>query len=402
MPFKPLQNKHVILGVTGGIAAYKSAMLTSQLVRAGATVDVILTEAAQRFITPLTFQALTHRRVYTDIFYLPPNESAPHVALASEADLLIIAPATANTIAKITNGLSDNLLIAIAIATDAPVLIAPAMETHMWQHPATQINITTSNKWGINVIGPATGRLASGVIGEGRMTEPDEIFDTACHILSKHGDMAGKRVLVTAGGTREDIDPVRYLTNHSTGRMGYAVAKAARNRGAYVTLISTAFCPTLAGVKLIPVTSAYEMNKEVLENLMHVDALIMAAAVADYRPEHVSSHKIKKEASLFMLALERTEDILQGIYNQRHVAKWPKCVVGFAAESEHLQENALAKIKKKGLDFIVANDITRHDSGFATDTNKVMIIGADGTIADLPTMTKTEVAHIIWDVVFAK
>jgi phosphopantothenoylcysteine decarboxylase/phosphopantothenate--cysteine ligase len=251
MAIKVLHNKRIILGVTGGIAVYKAATVCSRLVQAGAIVDVIMTDAAQKFITPLTFQALTHRPVYTDMWKIPEGENIPHIALADGTDLLLIAPTTANTIGKLANGLADNLLTAVALATPAPVLIAPAMETDMWQHPATRLNMDKLREWGVAVVGPATGRLASGAAGPGRMEEPDEIVSMARLVLGKQGDLAGRKVVVTGGGTREALDPVRYLTNHSSGKMGAAIATVARDRGADVTLITTTMFPGLAGINTV-------------------------------------------------------------------------------------------------------------------------------------------------------
>lgn len=394
---KYLQNKRIVLGITGGIAAYKSASLTSKLVQGGALVDVVMTEAAQKFVTPLTFQALTHRRVYTNLFELPSDENIPHIALADQADLLLIAPATANTLAKIANGLANNLLTAIALATPTPILVAPAMETDMWEHPATQANMARLTEWGTHVVGPAEGRLASGAMGRGRMVEPELILDTIRYLLAKTGDMAGKRVVITAGGTREPLDPVRYITNRSTGRMGYALAETARDRGAQIILISTANLPLLTGVELVSVNTAAEMKEAVLTYITKTDALVMAAAVADYRPANLAQHKIKKSDDDLTLPLARTDDILQAVAAQRSKVGWPKCVVGFAAETGDLLKNAAEKIARKNLDFIVANDVSRSDAGFAVDTNQVTILNADGSVKHLPLMSKIEVAEQVWD-----
>ncbi len=393
-----LQHKRIVLGITGGIAAYKSATIASRLVQAGALVDVVMTNSAQKFITPLTFQSLTHRRAYTSLFEFPAEGTIPHIDLAHSADLLLIAPATANTIAKMAHGIADNLLTAIALATDRPILVAPAMETDMWQHPATQENMLRLQKWGVAVVGPAEGRLASGRMGQGRMVEPEEIVDMARLMLAKGGDLAGLRVVVTAGGTREALDPVRYITNHSSGRMGHALAEAARDRGADVVLISTAALPDLHGVTRIAVDSAQEMKDTVLAAAQSADALVMAAAVADYRPVQCALHKIKKaDNNDLVLPLTRTDDILLAVDAQRRQLGRPRCVVGFAAETENLLKNAAAKLKRKGLDWIAANDVTRPDAGFAVDTNQVTLLGADGSITTLPLLSKLEVAHEIWD-----
>jgi phosphopantothenoylcysteine decarboxylase/phosphopantothenate--cysteine ligase len=400
---KVLQNKHIILGVTGGIAAYKTAMICSRLVQGGALVDVVMTEAAQEFITPLTFQALTHRPVHTDMFDIAARQSIPHVALADVADLLLIAPATANTIAKLANGLADNLLTAIALATPAPLLLAPAMETDMWQHPATQANVERLRAWGVNVVGPAEGRLASGAMGPGRMVEPEEVVSMARVVLGRSGDLAEQRVVVTAGGTREAIDPVRFVSNHSSGKMGYALAEVARDRGAAVTLITTVSRPNLFGVEVIQVDSAEQMLEAVLTATREADLLVMAAAVADFRPKSAVEQKIKKETHTEELTLEmvRTLDILVEVANQKSAGYGPRITVGFAAETEDVLANAQSKLKRKKLDLIVANDVSAADAGFAVDTNRVTLLAADGTIEELPLMSKIEVAEVIFDAVKA-
>ncbi|MDM8530145.1 bifunctional phosphopantothenoylcysteine decarboxylase/phosphopantothenate--cysteine ligase CoaBC [Anaerolineales bacterium HSG25] len=401
-----LAHKHIILGITGGIAAYKAATLCSRLVQAGATVDVVMTEAAQQFITPLTFQALTHRRIYHDIFDIPDGENIPHISLADQADLLIIAPATTNTLAKLANGLADNLLTTIALATPAPILVAPAMETDMWQHPATQSNMAKLEQWGVTLAGPAEGRLASGAVGRGRMVEPEEILDMARLRLAQAGDLAGCNLVVTAGGTRETIDPVRFISNHSTGKMGYAIAHAARDRGAKVTLISTASLSVPIGVALIPVDSAQQMRDAVMDVVRLADVLIMSAAVADFRPATVAEQKIKKKAdsSIGMsIDLVRTPDILADVATYKNQMAQngdvvcPKVTIGFAAESENLLTNAEGKLKRKNLDMIAANNISASDAGFGVDTNRVTLLMADGKKEELPLMSKRSVAEIILD-----
>jgi phosphopantothenoylcysteine decarboxylase/phosphopantothenate--cysteine ligase len=392
-----LHGKRIVLGVTGGIAAYKAADLTSRLVKAGAVVDVIMTEAATKFVTPLTFQALTHRPVALDMWALLRDTDIAHVSLAHAADLLIIAPATANTLAKLAQGLADNLLTSTALDTRAPLLLAPAMEAGMWLHPATQANVALLRQRGAYFIGPAEGRLASGGVGPGRMAEPAEIVEEARRIIGLSGDLAGLRILVTAGGTREALDPVRFVGNRSSGKMGYAVAVAARDRGAQVTLISApTSLPAPAGVTLVTVESAQEMHDAVMARLTDCDALVMAAAVADYRPERAEAHKIKKGSAGLMLALERTPDILLDVAGQRATSGRPRVVVGFAAETDDLLVNAREKLERKRLDLIVANDVTAPDSGFGTDTNRVVLIDAAGSEA-LPLLTKDEVAERILD-----
>jgi len=382
-----LKDKSVVLGVTGGIAAYKAAALCSRLVKAGAVVDVILTEAACEFVSPLTFQALTHRPVVTGMFSLLAETEIGHVSLARRADLLIIAPATANTIAKLAAGLADNMLTTTALATEAAILLAPAMESHMWSNPITQQNLARlSSLRDVVQVGPGQGRLASGASGIGRMAEPDEILDAARWVLAREGLLAGKRILVTAGGTRESLDPIRFLGNRSSGKMGYALARAARDRGAQVTLISTVHNRVPFGALLVQVESAAEMRDAVLEAMHEVDALLMAAAVADYRPAVTAEQKIKKGRQDMALNLERTPDILAEVAGLR---REDQVVVGFAAETENLLANAHQKLERKRLDLIVAND-ARQAMGAAT--NQVTLVGAGGEIDELPLLSKDEVA----------
>lgn len=402
-----LKDKHILLGVTGGIAAYKAVHIASRLTQAGATVDVIMTEAAVRFVAPLTFQAVTRRAVHTDMFELPPHQEPdaspgelqiPHIGLAKSADLLIIAPATANTLARLAHGQADNLLTAIAMATRAPLLMAPAMESDMWTHLATQANVATLVDRGATLVGPAAGHLASGEAGVGRMSEPEEILEMARVVLARSGDWAGRRVVVSAGGTREALDPVRFLSNRSTGRMGYALAVAARDRGAEVTLVTapTALPDPLA-MEVVHVESAEEMREAILAAAEGADVLAMAAAVADYRPLERSSHKIKKEDDRLVLKLVRTADILAEVAQLRAGGRGPKVTIGFAAETRDLLDNARAKLERKRLDLIVANDVSATDAGFAVDTNRVTLLWADGTVEALPLMSKRDVAHVIWD-----
>jgi len=390
-----LKGKQIVLGVTGGIAAYKAADLCSRLVKVGADVHVVMTDAATQFVSPLTFQALTHRPVSVDMFALLRDTDITHVSLGHSADLLIVAPATANTLAKLSLGLADNLLTTTALATRSPILIAPAMETGMWENRVTQAHAATLRDRGVHVIGPAEGRLASGAVGAGRMVEPAEIVEEARRILGQTGDLAGLRLVVSAGGTRESLDPVRYIGNRSSGKMGYALARAARDRGANVILVSA---PTSLdaprGVSLLVVESAQQMHDAVMAQLAGCDALIMAAAVADYRPDEVSNQKIKKGAGRWVLNLERTPDILDTVSERREQIGRPLILVGFAAETENLLVNAEGKLKRKGLDLIVANDITATGSGFGVDTNQVVLLdGVDSTA--LPLLSKEEVAHLI-------
>lgn len=402
-PVKVLAGKRIVLGVAGGIAAYKSATVCSRLVQAGAVIDVVMTAGAQKFMTPLTFQALTHRTVYTNMFDIPDGENIPHIVLANAADLLLIAPATANTLAKLANGLAGDLLSAIALATPAPLLLAPAMETDMWQHPATQANVQKLLAWGATLVGPAQGRLASGEMGWGRMTEPEEIVEMAQVTLGRSGDLAGRRVVVTAGGTREAIDPVRFISNRASGKMGYAIATTARNRGAEVTLISAATQPAPLGIAIIPVTSAEEMLDAVLTTSQEADILVMAAAVADFRPVQMAQQKIKKQGSNqgMTIELSRTADILAEVAKQKEAGHGPQVTVGFAAETEDLVRNAQGKLERKRLDMIVANDVSAADAGFAVDTNRVTLLSKDGAVKELPLMSKLEVAEAIFDAVLA-
>jgi phosphopantothenoylcysteine decarboxylase/phosphopantothenate--cysteine ligase len=403
MTIRVLRDRRILLGVTGGVAAYKTAFLASRLTQARAIVDVVMTEAATRFVAPLTFQAVTRRAAYTDMFELPAEGSSgdvqiPHIALAKSADLLLIAPATGNTLAKLAHGLADNLLTAIALATPAPLLITPAMESDMWAHPATQANVATLRERGATFVGPAAGHLASGAEGVGRMSEPDEVLEMARVVLGRDGDLAGRRVVVSAGGTREAIDPVRFISNHSSGKMGYALALAARDRGARVTLVAGPTClADPVGVETAQAESALDMRDAVLSACDGADALVMAAAVADYRPIQTAAQKIKKADDQLTLQLSRTPDILAEVARLREAGRGPKVTVGFAAETEDLLANAREKLQRKRLDLIAANDVSATDAGFAVDTNRVTLLTADGSIESLPLMSKEEVAHEIWD-----
>jgi phosphopantothenoylcysteine decarboxylase/phosphopantothenate--cysteine ligase len=395
-----LKDKSVVLGITGGIAAYKAAALCSHLVKAGAIVDVVLTEAAREFIAPLTFQALTQRPIVIEMFTLLPGSAEPgrtraeisHVSLAKRADLLVIAPATANTIAKLAAGLADNMLTTTALATRAPILLAPAMESQMWLNPVTQANVARlCELLGVSLVGPGEGRLASGASGVGRMAEPEEILDAARWVLGRRGPLTGRKILVTAGGTREPWDPIRFLGNRSSGRMGYALAHAARDRGGQVTLVSTSGKPAPFGVDLLAVETAVEMRDAVLRALAGADLLLMAAAVADYRPAAAAGQKVKKGKEGLSLSLVRTPDILAEVAKVRRAGQ---VVVGFAAETENLVENARDKLQRKRLDLIVAND-ARQAMGAAT--NQVMLVGVDGSVEELPLLPKAEVASRIVD-----
>lgn len=395
-----LSGKRIILGISGGIAAYKSVTLASRFTQANALVDVIMTHSAAKFVAPVTFQAITQRDVATDTFEFWHDAGRlriGHVALAHAADLFIIAPATAHTIARLALGLSDDLLSITALSYKGPMLLAPAMETNMWTHPATMGNVQTLRAWGIDFIGPAEGRLASGEVGEGRVAEPEEIFEVACKVLGRGGPLDGLRVVITAGGTREPIDPVRFMGNHSTGKMGVALARAARDLGADTILVHAplAVHPP-GGVILVPVHTAQQMYAAVMEHLPQTDVLIGAAAVADYRPTTSADTKLKKMPGQQIISLERTPDILKAVGEQRGPDRQrPQLVIGFAAETNDLEVNAQGKLEGKNLDLIVLNDVAAPHSGFAVDTNKVILFERNGNREDWPLMSKEEVAQAI-------
>jgi phosphopantothenoylcysteine decarboxylase/phosphopantothenate--cysteine ligase len=391
-----LVGKRVILGVTGSIAAYKAADLASKLTQAGAQVDVILTSAAEKFITPLTFQSVTGRRAYIDADLWGNEAHVLHVGLGHTVDLLIIAPCTANTLAKLAHGSADSLLTITALASNCPLLIAPAMDGGMFDHAATQENLDTLRKRGAIIVGPAEGHLASGLSGPGRMLEPMEILGHARIALGQKGPLADKKVVVTAGGTQEPLDPVRVLTNRSSGKQGYALAQAALDAGAEVTLITTPVALTApVGARIVNVETAKQMLDCVVTESADSDALIMAAAVADFRPKNQAKDKIKKEGGVPQIELEATEDILKTVSSQRRRESRKIVIVGFAAESRDLLENATTKLQSKGLDFIAANDISAADAGFAVETNRVTLLFADGRKEMLPLMSKSEVAETI-------
>jgi len=386
-----LSNKTIVLGITGSIAAYKAAAIASQLTQAGAKVNVIMTKEAIQFISPVTLRAITGRPAVTEMFDLASEFSIEHVSLAEAADIVVIAPATANIIAKLAAGIADDMLCCTVLATKAPVFIAPAMETNMYNNRVTQDNLSKLKARNFVIIGPATGWLASGKEGRGRLADINDIIDSIRQVLGRDGDLAGKHIVVTAGGTHEPIDPVRYLSNRSSGKMGYALAEAARDRGAKVTLVTApASLPEPAGVDVVKVSTAQEMLRAVEKVTPQADALVMAAAVADYRPTKAAKDKIKKGETGLTVKLECTPDILGSV-------KGNFIKVGFAAESSNLVENAKQKLKQKGLNFIVANDITANDSGFGADTNRVTIIDRKGKIDSLPLLAKREVAERVLD-----
>lgn len=389
-----LSNKHILLGVTGSIAAYKAADLASKLTQAGAKVDVILTGAGEKFVTPLTYQSVTGRKAYTDKDLWGDEAHVMHISLGKTADLLVIAPCTADTMAKLAHGIADNLLTVTALAATCPILIAPAMDGGMFDHPATQENLKTLQTRGVLVAGPAAGHLASGMSGVGRMLEPMDILGHIRMALGKNGKLAGKKVVITAGGTQEAIDPVRVITNHSSGKQGYALAQAALDAGAEVTLITTptALTPPI-GADVVNVKSVQDM----LDALLHekADALIMAAAGADFRPVNVAKDKLKKRDGIPQIQLEAAPDILKTLSSQSGEKKRFNVTVGFAAESRDLLANASEKLRSKGLDLIAANDISANDAGFAVETNRITLLFANGTQESLPLMSKSEVAEKI-------
>jgi phosphopantothenoylcysteine decarboxylase/phosphopantothenate--cysteine ligase len=385
-----LQGKTIVLGISGGIAAYKAADLTSKLTQAGAKVRVIMTESAVKFVAPLTFQTLSRHHVFVDTFEEKDASVVSHIDLADSADLFVIAPATANVIAKLALGMGDDMLSTTLLATMAPILIAPAMNVHMYGNPAVQQNMQTLRSRGIQFIEPGVGQLACGYVGKGRLAEPLEIVAEIEGHFANGQPWRGRRVLVTAGGTVERIDPVRYITNDSSGKMGYLLAEEASRLGAQVTLVSAPTAlPAPEGIELVRVQSAQDMLEAVLSRLEQTDVIFKAAAVADYRPALKAEQKIKKSAETLTLELVKNQDILKEI----GARKQTQFVVGFAAETEKLDEYALDKLKRKNCDLLVANDVSQEGAGFGTDTNIVKIFDSGGLVESLPMMSKTEVAR---------
>ena len=390
-----LKDKTVVIGVSGGIAVYKTLDVVSRLRKLGVNVNVIMTKSATEFVTPLSFQSLSQNYVVCDMFEDPKTWDVEHISLAKRADVFLIAPATANVIGKIANGIADDMLTTTVMATKAKVLIAPAMNTNMYENPILQRNINTLKELGYNFVEPESGRLACGDTGKGKLASPETIVDEVVKLLSKGQDLKGKSIIVTAGPTVESIDPMRYITNRSTGKMGYSIAKEAIERGADVTLITgpTNVTPPQNLKKLVKIESAKDMYEAVLANLDENDVVIKSAAVADYKPKNYSNKKIKKSDDDLVIELDRNKDIAQEIGKIKN----NKILVGFAAETNDLIENASLKIKKKNLDFIVANDLTKEGAGFGVDTNIVKIIDKEGNITEYPKMKKEEVANIILD-----
>ena len=388
----PLDGKTVVLGVTGSIAAYKAADLASKLVQAGASVDVIMTTAATEFVGVSTFEALTHRPVTTGLWQAHTELSIDHVALALRADCVLIAPATANTVAKLALGIADDPLTATVLATGAPVIVAPAMDADMFASAATQRNIEVLTGDGVLVAGPVSGRLASGLIGKGRLVDNEVLVGLVRQAVGRHGDYEGRRVIVSAGGTRQPIDPIRFISNRSTGKMGYAIAEAARDRGADVLLVTAAGLSDPAGIEVVKASTVDEMREAIVPSSSDADLLVMAAAISDFTPARVSDQKIKKQDSKKMsLELTRVEDFMPLAHGRRLVK------VAFAAETSNVEANARAKVAPKGAAFVVANDVSEPGSGFGTDTNRVTFVDADGGAEVLPLMGKLDVGHAILD-----
>ncbi len=388
----PLRGRRIVLGVAGGIAAYKAVEVCRLLVDAGAHVAPVLTHDAQRFVGALTFSALASEPALTSLFDGP--DPIPHTRLGQSADLVVIAPATAKLLGKYAAGISDDLLTATLLATRAPVLVAPAMHTEMWEHPAVQDNLVTLRRRGVHVVDPETGRLAGGDEGAGRLASPPSIVRAAAAILGQAGDLAGVQVLVTAGGTREAIDPVRFVGNRSSGKMGYALAEAASARGAAVTLVTTIGRPAPdTRIEIVQVESAAEMADAVLARYAECDVVVMAAAVADFRPKAVADDKLKKRDGVPELVLEPTPDILTMLGDR----KSHQVLVGFAAETSHLAERAAEKLAAKRVDLLVANDVSAADSGFEVDTNRAILLTSSGSAEETPLLTKVALADVVLD-----
>jgi len=389
---RPFDGKRVLLGVSGSIAVYKAVDLASKLSQEGALVDVLMTSAAMEFVAPITFRSVTHRAVVTDLFDTNSHEAVEHVALAKAADILVVAPATANTLYKLAHGQADDPVSVTALATTAPLLIAPAMDGNMWHHSAVQANVALLERRGAVFAGPASGHLASGLEGWGRLMETPELLGRIAQVLGKHGDLAGKTIVVSAGGTEEAIDPVRVISNRSSGKMGYAIAVAARDRGARVTLVAApGALPDPVGMDVIHVASAAEMGRAVLAACEVADALIMAAAVADFRLAEPSAHKIKRrDIERLSLDLIPNEDFFNAV---------PDGVmrIGFSAESDDMLANARQTLDSKHLDLVAANDITRTDAGFEVDTNQLTLLDRDGGVDELELMSKRDAAWALLD-----
>ncbi|HEV8205998.1 MAG TPA: bifunctional phosphopantothenoylcysteine decarboxylase/phosphopantothenate--cysteine ligase CoaBC [Acidimicrobiia bacterium] len=396
-PLVALRGRRVVLGVTGGIAAYKVVDVCRQLVDAGAHVVPVLTDDAQRFVGALTFSALASEPARTSLFEGP--DPIPHTQLGRRADLVVVAPATAKVIGKYTHGISDDLLTAMLLATKAPVLLAPAMHTEMWEHAAVQDNLAVLRERGVHVVDPEEGRLAGGDTGPGRLADPARIVAAAADVLAGAGDLAGLRVLVTAGGTREPIDPVRFVGNRSSGKMGYAIAESAARRGAAVTLVTTIGRPTdESGITIEHVETADDMARAVLSRFTDADVVVMAAAVADFRPKAVADEKLKKRDGVPEVVLEPTPDVLAELGERKIPGQ---LLVGFAAETEHVEQHAAEKMASKRVDMMVANDVSAADSGFEVDTNRAILLYSSGSREETPLLDKRELADLLLDRVAA-
>ena len=387
-----MKNKCIVVGVTAGIAAYKICQLVSSLKKQGNEVHVIMTKEAEKFVTPLTFQTLSNQKVITDMFTVDYTPDVHHISLAKKADLFVVAPATANIIAKLAHGLADDMLTTTFLAATCPKLIVPAMNTNMLNNPITQDNIATCQKYGMHIMCSGAGYLACGDVGAGRLPEPEEIEDAIASLIETDRYLNGRHVVITAGATQEEIDPVRYITNHSTGKMGYALAKEARNAGARVTLISgKTNLPKPYGVDVVNVTSTSDMAKSVIDNFENADVVIMSAAVADYTPIEKAEQKIKKTDGDLSIVLKRTQDILLTIGQKK---REDQIVIGFAMETENLLENAAKKLQEKNANYIIANSIREPGAGFGVDTNIVKIISPT-SVEDLGLLSKDETAKEI-------
>ena len=392
-------NRNVVIGVSGGIAAYKALEIVSLLIKKGINVNVIMTESATKFVTPLSFQSLSQNMVTCDMFTEPKAWEIQHISLAEKADVFLLAPATANIIGKVANGIADDMLSTTIMATKAKVIFAPAMNTNMYENPIVQDNIKKLKTFGYEFIEPAEGRLACGTTGKGKLESPEIIVDRVLMELNEKKDLLNKNVIVTAGPTIAPIDPVRFITNRSTGKMGYAIAKEARNRGANVTLISgPTVLETPNNINVINVSTNEEMKNEVIKRFDNADIVIKSAAVADYKPKNYSHQKIKKSEGDLGIEFTRDNDILMELGNRKE----KQILVGFAAESQNLKENALSKLQRKNLDYIVANDITASDTGFASEDNKVIVLSKEGKEIHLDKMSKEKIASNLFDIIFEK
>jgi phosphopantothenoylcysteine decarboxylase/phosphopantothenate--cysteine ligase len=392
-----LEGRRIVLGVSGGIAAYKAIEVCRRLVDRGAHVVPVLTRGATRFVGETTFSALASERAHTSLFH--DDDPIPHTRIGRSADAVVVVPATARVIGSYAAGISNDLLTATLLATAAPVIVAPAMHTEMWEHPAVQDNLATLSRRGVHVVPPEEGRLAGGDVGEGRLASPETIVAAVEAALFEGHDLAGLHVLITAGGTREPIDPVRYVGNRSSGKQGHALAAEAAQRGAKVTLVTTVGLPTPPAADVVHVETAVEMEQAVQAAETSADVVVMAAAVADFRPAHVAQRKLKKQSGVPEIVLEPTPDILAGLGSRKRPGQ---TIVGFAAETDEVRENAAAKLAAKGVDLIVANDVTAPGAGFEHDTNHVVILNADGTEHEVPLADKRAIARAVFDVVIQR